>query len=123
MFKELFSAVLDVGLSYSIAEKHVKYYIENETRKWDGYLPVKFDFNKWTELNNTLKSNPDINYDGLAVQDILRQAEILVRCPKIAMKHVIFKEKCYSFQKLAEIFGVDVSLVEDAYDKYYGTKL
>lgn len=38
MFKELFSAVLDVGLSYSIMKNMFKYYIENETRKWDGYL-------------------------------------------------------------------------------------
>lgn len=114
------SAILDVGLSYTLAEKHVKEYVDSKTSQWDGYLPVRFDINEWNDFNNKLKSNPDINYDGMATKDILRQAEILIRCPKIAMEHVIFKTKCYDFSDLSKIFGVDESLIRDAYNKYYG---
>lgn len=122
MFKEILSAIVDVGLSYSLAEKEVNQFVKTETSKWDGYLPVKFNVSAWNELHNKLKSNPDINYDSLSVQDILRQAEILIRCPKIAMKHVINKENCKTFNDLANIFGVDYTLTQDAFNKYYGNK-
>lgn len=120
MLKEILEACVDVLGGYSIAELAVKEYIDTETQKWDGYIPVAFDHDKWNKLHQKLKDNPNVNYDALSTQDILSQAEIIVRVPRQAIKHLVYRQGVTNINELAKQFDVSEKLIRDAVKKYFG---
>lgn len=120
MIKMLFEACIDVLGGYAIAEMAVKEYIDSESMKWDGYIPVTFDHEKWNQLNQKLKDDPNVNYNASSTQDILRQAEILVRVPRQAIKHLVYRQGVTSISELAKQFDVSEILIRDAVKKYFG---
>lgn len=103
MLKEIFITLVD---SLAI-ERDVTQFVNTYSKQWDGYIPVNFPQHEFENLSSRYETNKHTTF-------MLNQVEYILKCPKIAIDYLIYKEGITDISKLADKFGVGESFMYKA---------